>query len=343
VSVQFQDYYETLGVSREASQAEITKAYRKLARKYHPDVNKNKNAEDKFKQLNEAHEVLKDPEKRKRYDALGENWQAGQQFQPPPGWEEILGSLGGKTKGRSGGSFSFNMGGSSGYSDFFDMLFGGQGAAGYSGSKTSQSSPFDNFAFGSGQRTARQQPTPAAVAEITVSLEDAYRGASKSIALEQSSFDANGRPKKQVKNYQVKIPKGVTEGSVLRLAGLGGQMGHDGKMNDLQLKIHIAEHPKFKVQGSSLYTSVPISPTEAIFGAKVDIETLDGKVSVKVPAHSQSGNQLRLKGKGLTDKSGSAGDLYVELKVAVPRELSGEEESLYKKLAEVSKFNPRTN
>lgn len=324
MSVQFQDYYETLGVARSASQEEIQKAYRKLARKYHPDVSKEAGAEDKFKQIGEAYEVLRDPEKRQRYDTLGANWKAGQDFQPPPGWEQMFGGFQGA--GGRGGAQTFTFGNGDGFSDFFSMLFGDGGSMG---------AQFGGAPFGAGfqQGGPVQTKGRSHEARITISLHDAYHGAKRRITL--GGLDGE-------KSYEVRIPKGITEGATIRLSGQGETGRHGGPAGDLLLRVHIAPDSRFRVKNRNIYTTLPISPWEAALGAKVVVPTLDGDVSVTVPAGSESGRQLRLKGKGLSAKSGKSGDFFVELRIVVPAELSAREKELFEELRDASGFNPRS-
>ncbi len=333
MAVQYHDYYTILGVNRDASQEEIQKAYRKLARKFHPDVNKSKGAIEKFKEINEANEVLKDPEKRKRYDALGANWKEGQEFTPPPGWEGVFGNFGQGPQSGGGRTFQFGSGG--GFSDFFSVLFGDAG-------------PFAGGAFGTGhhydQTASHFSPREpqAQEANLTISLEDAVRGGTKVVSLEMTELDPSGTPRRTTRTLQVKIPKGVTDNSVIRLKGQGGQ-GPGGKAVDLHLRLHLAPHPQYRVSGHDIYTQLPITPWEAALGAKVPVQTLHGKVTVNIPSGSQSGGQLRLRTKGLPGKSGIGGDMFVELKITVPKSLSAKEKELFENLSEVSSFNPRAD
>ena len=341
MSVAFQDYYKTLNVQRSASQEEITKAFRKLARECHPDVSKAKDAEEKFKQLNEAYEVLKDPEKRTQYDALGENWKAGQAFQPPPDWADMFSQFGGQQAGagQGGGKRSFKFtsagggaspfGGGDQFSDFFSMLFGG-------------GEP--DFGAGGAQRRPRGGFAPSGEsihASLTISLEEAYRGGKKGIALEVTEPNAQGFPERKMKQYQVAIPAGISEGRSIRLAGQGSS-GAGGPAGDLLIKIHIAPHPLFKVDGSNITAAVPISPWEAALGGKIEVPTLDGPVTMNVPAGTQGGSRLRLKGKGLPRKGDARGDMFVELPIHVPTALSDRERELFSELQKGSSFNPRS-
>jgi curved DNA-binding protein len=318
MGVQFQDYYQTLGVARTASEDEIKKAYRKLARKYHPDVNKDKEAEESFKQINEAYEVLKDPEKRKLYDELGSDWQAGQEFKPPPGWEDVHFEF------RTGpGAETFGMG--SGFSNFFEALFGGRMAGGGAG----------------GRQASWVMRGQDHEAEIDISLDDAYHGSTKAVTLQGHEVDDEGRLRPTVHNLQVKIPPGVTDGTRIRLAGKGGEGMGGGPPGDLYLKVHLEPHPRFTVEGNDLQVEIPVTPWEAALGATVEVEVMDGVVNLKIPAGSQSGQKLRLKGKGLPHKGHGRGDLYARLKIVVPKKLSARERELFSEMAKLSSFKPR--
>ncbi|HCP14235.1 MAG TPA: molecular chaperone DnaJ [Peptococcaceae bacterium] len=326
--MEYQDYYKILGVSKNASQEEIQRAYRKLARKYHPDVNKDKGAEEQFKKINEANEVLKDPEKRKLYDAYGKDWQHGAQQQQY--WQDRNFSQG---KGPTGYSRTFHFGGGDGsfedageFSDFFNSLFG----RGFSGRQRS----------GGGFYT-EDMPGQSHEAELTVSLSDVYHGASKTISFQTYEADGSGQVRPSTKTLQVRIPKGVTDGSVIRLGGQGRKGVGRGAPGDLLLRINIAPDPRFKIDGHNLHTTVAISPWEAALGAKIPIQTIDGTVTLTVPKGSQNGRKLRLRGKGIPRSKGSAGDIIVALEVKMPEHLSRDEEKLFKELAKQSRFNPR--
>jgi curved DNA-binding protein len=322
MAVKFQDYYETLGVDRNATQEQIQTAYRKLARKLHPDVNKSPDAEEKFKRLNEAHEVLQDPEKRRRYDSLGENWRAGQDFTPPPGWQFFGSRPGG------GGGFRFETFGGdfedspfAGFSDFFDMLFGGSDTNGR------RRSPF-------GGRSGRSAWTRAAAgadqeAEIAISLEEAHRGVRKTISLEGG------------KTLEVNIPAGTTDGHRLRLRGQGGSGSGGGQPGDLYLRVRLAPHPLFRLNGEDLEVEVPVAPWEAALGARIEVPLLEGKATLKLAPGAQSGQRLRLRGKGLARRHGGQGDLYAVIRIMVPSSLSAREKELYEELSRVSSFQPR--
>ena len=323
MSLKFQDYYETLGVARAATADEIQRAYRKLARKYHPDINKEKGSEDRFKQLGEAYEVLKDPEKRARYDQLGANYKAGQDFRPPPGYEHFFQGAGAHSAG--GEQFSFG-----GFSDFFEALFGGAGRAGaqFQGFEDVDAA---NFGANSGRtrRHGAQRSTAretAAHGEITISLEEAARGATRQLALNEGNT---------VRTLDVKIPAGTIEGGKIRLGGVSSG-------RDVILEVHLAPHPRYQAKGHDLSVKMPLTPWEAALGAKVAVPLLSGgEVRVTVPAGSDSDQRLRLKGKGLPRRNGEAGDLFVELQISVPKQLSTAERELFEKLQSVSTFKPR--
>lgn len=326
MAVKFQDYYEILGVPRTASEEEISKAYRKLARKYHPDVSKEKGAEEKFKQIAEAYAVLKDPEKRKKYDALGPNWHAGEDFTPPPGWQEFRFEFPGRGRGRGRAPFGFE--GLGGFSDFFEMLFG-KGLGEF------------------GRRAARPGPASwfmrehAQEADITISLEEAQKGISKSIVLQTVEYGPDGTARPISKRYEVKIPPGVTEGSRIRLAGHGSTPPGGGERGDLFLRVHIAPHPVFTLDKYDLLVDVPITPWEAALGAKVDVPTLDGLVKMTLPPGTPGGKRFRLRGKGLPQAGGERGDLYVTVQITVPHTLTPKERELFQELEKSSSFNPR--
>jgi len=340
-AVKFKDYYDTIGVKRTATQDEIQKAFRKLARKCHPDVNRAPNAEARFKELNEAYEVLKDPEKRKRYDALGANWKAGQEFQPPPGSEGFQFHFGGPGRGRAhpgaGGEGFTN------FSDFFSMLFGQaaeEKASPHGGRRVRAS--FGAGGFDRGQHDAFFGQAPLAQegedqeAELEVTLEEAAKGSTRSLTLEQTH--AGGTDKRTL---HVTIPAGVTAGSKIRLTGQGlpGQGG--APAGDLYLKIHLAPHPIFEAQGHDLTTTLRLTPWEAALGASVSVPTLDGSLKMKIPAGTQGGHTLRLREKGLPKRHGTPGDLLVKITIAIPTQLSPRERELLEELGKVSKLRPR--
>ena len=340
MAVRYTDYYEVLGVPRDAAQDQIRKAYRKLAKQYHPDVNKGKGTEAKFKQVAEAYEVLGDPEKRKRYDALGDNWKSGQEFTPPPGFEnvhfEFRGRGGGPGGGR-GGSFAGFGGGD--FSDFFSAIFGGAGGPG--GGPRMRGNP---FAGGADMEEQWAQPERGQdhETELSVSLEEAFRGGKKSITLQSAEPDERGRVQRRTKTYEVHIPAGATQGTRIRLSGQGGA-GHDGgPAGDLYLLLHLEPHPTIRVRDHDLETDLLLAPWEAALGARVEVVTLDGRAAVRVPAGTQSGQSFRLRGKGMPRKGGDGrGDFFAVVKIVVPRELSDRERALFEELAKTSSFKPR--
>lgn len=316
--MQYKDYYQILGVPRTASADEIRKAYRRLARQYHPDVNKSPGAEAKFKDIAEAYEVLGDPKKREKYDTLGANWQAGQDFTPPPGWESIFTGQRGQRTADFGGGF--------GFSDFFESLFGGGFAA-------EEESPFTRR-----RRSTRALRGEDVSSDITITLEDAYHGAHRTISL-QTEDPATGRP--VVRQLDVKIPRGIGNEGRIRLRGQGQPMP-GGTPGDLYLTVHIAPHPVFRVNGRDLEVDLLLSPWEAALGAKVPVRTVEGTVNLTVPAGTSSGTRMRLRGKGLPAMGNEpAGDLYAVVKIVVPHPLTADEQRLFTELARTSRFNPR--
>ena len=320
MAVKFQDYYETLGVDRKATQDEIRRAYRKLARKYHPDVNSEKGAEDKFKGINEANEVLKDPEKRKLYDQLGADWKAGQDFKPPRDWEDVhFAYRGAPPKGED-----YGFGG--GFSDFFETIFGGR-----PGGRTA----------GAGQPAGWAMRGLDHEAEIVVTLDEAFRGGLRTVTLQGREVDPQGRLRSVTKTYKVRIPEGVTDGGRIRLPGKGGEGMSGGTAGDLYLRVHIEPHPTFRLEGHDLRMEVPVTPWEAALGATVEVPVLDGTVSLKIPPGVQSGQKLRLKGKGFPKQKGGRGALLARVKIVVPEKISPEERELFEALARTSSFDPR--
>ena len=305
--MEYKDYYKILGVERNAKEAEIKTAYRRLARKYHPDVSKEPNAEEKFKEVSEAYDVLKDTEKRQAYDQLGANWKAGQTFTPPPGWEDIF----------SGGGFSHTGSSPSGFSDFFESLFGGGFAQG--GFHHADAAGFGHAGFQS--QGADQH------ASISIQLEDAFQGATKTIRLH------NGR------NLEVKIPIGITSGKRIRLAGQGAKGAGGGPNGDLYLEVQILPHTIFKLDDRNVLLDLPITPWEAALGAQIEVPTLGGRVEAKIPAGSQSGKKLRLKKRGLPGNP--PGDQIVTLQIMMPDASSEEDKSYYEEMAKRFKFDPR--
>ncbi len=300
-----------MGIKKDATQDEIKRAYRKLARKYHPDVSKEANAEEKFKQVGEAYEVLKDPEKRAAYDQLGTSWKAGQEFKPPPGWDTGFEFSGG----------GFTGGDASAYSDFFESLFG-QGFSRTHGGQT--------------QFHARGEDRHA---KISIDLEDAYHGAARTITLRTPELDAKGHVITHEHTLNVRIPKGVKAGQRIRLAGQGTPGFGKGGAGDLYLQIEINPHPFYRIEGRDLYLDLPVAPWEAALGAKVKAPTPEGIVDLKIPPGSASGHKLRLKGRGIPGKP--PGDLYVILQIALPPAADDQAKALYREMEQELAFNPR--
>jgi curved DNA-binding protein len=322
MAAEFRDYYETLGISRDASPAEVKQAFRKLARVHHPDVAEDKaNAEEKFKEINEAYEVLSDPEKRKKYDMLGAQW--NQPGGPPPG--------GGAGWSGSGGTqmpedFEFEFGGT-GFSDFFEQYFSGGGARRAAG--------FGGGGYRGAGGAFRGQDIEG---DIMVTLEEAFAGSARTISLRK----ADPRTGRIVTDeVQVRIPAGIGEGQRLRVPGHGGQGSGGGEDGDLYLRVRIAAHPDFRVKGHDLYCDLALAPWEAVLGTTIPLKIPGGKsVQLKIPPGTGSEDQLRLKGYGLPKKN-APGDLYVEISIETPSEIGGEEQGLWEKLRDVSKFKPR--
>lgn len=316
--MEYKDYYKALGIKKDATQKEVQAAYRKLARKWHPDVNKKPDAEDKFKEINEAYEVLKDPEKRKRYDTYGANWREGQQYSPPPGWEHVQ-------YGDGMGGFDFSGGDAGQFSDFFEGLFGRGRARG------GASQDMQGWAMrGQDQET-----------DIDLTLEEAYHGTKRVIRLQQMEQEGSQYVPKS-REINVNIPAGVMDGKRIRLSGQGGTGVGGGPNGDLYLKVHIRPHQLFRINGSNLETEVPLSPWEAALGTKVELTTMTGEVNLTIPAGVQSGQKLRLRDKGMPIPKGGHGDLYAVIKIVVPKKLSEEEQELFEQLSRVSAFEPRS-
>ncbi|HEX5685142.1 MAG TPA: DnaJ C-terminal domain-containing protein [Ideonella sp.] len=310
--MEFKNYYATLDVEKTATPEEIKRAYRKLARKYHPDVSKESDAEARFKEVSEAYEALSDPERRAAYDEVGQRYQRGQEFQPPPGWDSGYEFSGGNV----------GPGEDMDFSDFFESLFGrrAQGARAH------------------GPRHAAGTDHHA---KITIDLEDAYRGARRSVSLRVPVADAHGHVAWQERQLDVNIPKGVREGQHLRLAGQGAAGRGGGPAGDLYLEIAFNPHPHFRVDGRDVFLNLPIAPWEAALGATVTAPTPEGSVQLTIPPGSSSGRKLRLKGKGLPGNP--AGDLYAVLGITVPAADSAEAKEAYAALARsFAHFNPRS-
>ncbi len=320
MAVKFNDYYETLGVSREATADELKKAFRKLARKYHPDVAKDKKAsEEKFKEINEAYEVLSDPEKRQKYDRLGANWQDG-------GSGHGGFSPGGGGARDSEGGFEF---GGTGFSDFFETYFSGRREGFGASRRRSAGAHREGFA-------QRGQDVEA---DILVSLEEALHGSLRQVTLRRPAESGEAE---RTNTYQVRIPAGVREEQRIRLGGQGEPGFGGAAAGDLYLRVRLARHPEFSVQESDLYYDLDLAPWEAVLGVKAEIPALDGATSLRVPAGTTSGSQLRMRGLGLPREGGGRGDLYATVNVQIPAKVSDEERALWEQLAAKSSFNPRS-
>lgn len=303
--MEFKDYYKILGIERSAKDDAIKKAYRKLARKYHPDVSKEKDAEARMKEINEAYEVLGDPEKRAAYDRLGAGYRSGQEFRPPPDW---------------GQGFDFTRGPfgyESDFSDFFNSLFGG---------------------FGRRVRGFRARGEDHHV-RILINLDDAFHGASRTFSLRVPQLDEQGRLVMRERTLQVQVPKGIREGQLIRLAGQGAPGLEGGPSGDLFLEVHFKPHRFYRVEGRDLYLTLPVAPWEAALGASIKAPTPAGTVEVRIPAKSQNGRKLRLKGRGIPGDP--PGDLYLVLEVVLPPADSEQARELYQTMARQLAFNPR--
>ncbi len=350
MSVKYHDYYKTLGVARTATTDEIKKAYRNLARKFHPDVNPgSKSAEEKFKEINEAYEVLSDADKRKRYDQLGANWKAGADFTPPPSWG-FYGASGGARYGSSEkarvkyGDLGDIFGGAGGFSDFFETVFGAGG-----GRRESR--------YGGGFAMRGQDVE----AELEIGLEDAHRGAARTITIQNTipcpackgagMIDRRACPTcggaglaSRPKTLEVTIPAGVREGTVIRLAGEGRPGTGDASAGDLLLRLRLKPHRLFSVTPEGdVQIELPVAPWETALGARVGVPTLDGSVEMTIPAGSQGGQRLRLRGQGLNRRGGGRGDEYVKLKIVNPPNLTEKERELFERLGAESRFDPRNS
>ena len=309
--MQFKDYYLSLGVARTATQDEIKKAYRKLARKFHPDVSREKDAEARMKEVNEAYAVLSDIEKRAEYDQVGQGYQAGQEFRAPPGWDA---------------GYATSGAGAAGESDFFESLFG----------QFSQRR-------GTGGRQQRPQETLHGAdqhAKIVIDLDDAFHGAVRQLVLRSPQVDGSGRVFMQERTLDVTIPAGVKEGQHIRLTGQGLPGMGANPPGDLYLEVHFSPSEHYRVDGRDVYATTPVTPWEAALGGEIDVVTPGGKIQVSVPAGSQSGRKLRLKGRGIPGKA--AGDLYLVLNIVVPEAKTDRQREIYRTMASEMAFNPRS-
>jgi curved DNA-binding protein len=309
--MEFKDYYQIMGVPRDATQDEIKRAYRKLARKYHPDVSKEADAEARFKEVGEAYEVLKDPEKRSAYDQLGANWKAGQEFRPPPGWDQGFEFHGGDFTGADAFEFS----------DFFESLFG--------------------RGFTRGRRSTFHARGGDAYAKVLINLEDTYHGATRTLTLKHTELGTDGRPHVKERTLKVHIPKGVRPGQHIRLVGQGDPGIGQGGAGDLFLEVALQSHDLYRVEGKDVYLDLPVAPWEAALGASVKAPTPTGAVDLKIPAGSSNGRKLRLKGRGIPGIP--AGDFYVILNIALPQADDEAAKTAYREMARTFNFNPRAH
>jgi curved DNA-binding protein len=320
--VQYKDYYETLGVPRNASDPDLKKAFRKLAREHHPDVAKDKRkAEEKFKEINEAYEVLSDPAKRRKYDQLGANWKSGAEFRPPPGWDAFTQRRSSQGAGPGGQDSEFQFGGT-GFSDFFEQMFGSRTHGGFGG-------------FRQGGGVAQEDLAERGrdiEGDIMVTLEEAMRGSIRFVTVRHGS---------RAESHQVKIPAGVAEGQRLRVAGRGEAGSGGGEAGDLYLRVRLARHPDFQVDGHDLIYEAELAPWEAVLGTSLSVPTLEGHVNIKIPPGTQNGQKLRVRGRGLPQHGGNRSDLIVVTRIEVPASITEPERAAWQKLAQESRFKPR--
>ena len=315
----YKDYYVTLGVSKKATKGEIRKAYRKLARKFHPDVNKSAQAETRFKEINEAYEVLKDQEKREKYDRFGSAWKRAQTTgAPPPGFEDLFSAFSRQ------GVQDFDLSGS-GFSSFFDLLFG----SGLGREATSRPGARVHWTTGGIRQAGADHD-----ARISLTLAEAAQGGRRELRI---SDPASGSKR----TLRVQIPPGIRPGQRIRLAGQGGQGAGMGPRGDLYLTVEVRPHDEFRLEGADLHTVLRVTPWEAALGGEADLPTLDGSVRVKIPSGSSSGRKIRLRGKGFPESNGRKGDLFAEIQIVLPQALSSKERQLFEQLAEESNFRPR--
>ncbi|MEX2352960.1 MAG: DnaJ C-terminal domain-containing protein [Gammaproteobacteria bacterium] len=313
--MEFKDYYKIMGVGRDASQDEIKRSYRKLARKYHPDVSKEADAEARFKEIGEAYEVLKDPEKRAAYDQLGMNWKGGQDFRPPPDWDAGFEFRGADTGGVDPAEFS----------DFFESLFGRD-------FRTSTGR-------GGGQRFHTRGEDHHA--KVLIDIEDAFKGARKTITLRSPQVDAGGHVQLRERSLNVQIPKGVKQGQKIRLAGQGASGVGGGKAGDLYLEIEFEPHPVFRVYQRDIHLDLPVAPWEAALGARVKVPTPSGSVELTIPPNTKSGSKLRLKGRGIPGNP--AGDIFVIPQIVLPPANDDKSRDMYRQMKDQLDFNPRSH
>jgi curved DNA-binding protein len=325
--MKYKDYYAILGLERGATDDAIKKAYRRLARKYHPDVSKEANAEEKFKEVAEAYQTLKDDDKRKAYDALGSH-PAGQEFQPPPDWQQQWASSGAPRSGGQppGGESSFSSEGFEGLdlSDLFERLRGGGGRGGRGGARASM--PGEDYEIA-----------------VPITVADAYGGTEIDLDLNMPEYDAQGQLRRVPHAFKARIPKGATDGQRLRVPGKGGKGFNGGRNGDLYLNISLRPHALYRANGHDLYLDLPLAPWEAVLGTSVEVPTPGGPVRLKVPAGTQAGQHLRLPRRGLPKPKGEPGDLYAVVLIVVPSVLDDAQRALYRQLEENSTFQPRAH
>jgi curved DNA-binding protein len=331
--MEYRDYYQIMGVARTATADEIKKAYRRLARKFHPDVSKEKDAEKKFKEVQEAYEVLKDPEKRAAYDQLGSEYKSGQQFRPPPDWGSGFEFRGGPRQGRAharGGASQEEFEEAEGFSDFFSSLFGARG--GFSGGAGAAGNQFG----GAGARAGRDHH-----ARVDIDLEEAYAGTTRTLELKRPDLKPDGTLDLKTHTVRVTIPAGVTDGQLIRLAGQGEQPTNGGKPGDLYLEVHIKPNRLYQLEGRDVTLTLPITPWESALGATVTVPTLGGGVEMRIPPNSQSGQKMRLRGRGLPGQT--PGDQYIQLKIVVPPADTPEAKAVFEEMKQKLDFNPRAD
>jgi|UniRef100_UPI003783DA71 curved DNA-binding protein len=322
---QFKDYYTTLGVSRDATPDDIKKAFRKLARQYHPDTAKDKKtAEEKFKEINEANEVLGDPEKRKKYDTLGARWNDAGGFEPPPGWQQADAGAGGQDQ-------EFHFGGT-GFSDFFEQYFSG-------GSRYGFPQGFEEEIPTGTTRQGGARRGHDIEGDILVTLEEAMHGTQRPISLQTVNRQTGAV---ETHEFQVRIPPGATDGRRIRVPGQGEPGRNGGAAGDLYLRVRHASHPDFTTREADLHHELDVAPWEAVLGAEVIVPTLDGSIKLRLPAGTEDRQQLRVRGKGLPKgKTGERGDFFVTVNVVLPAQVSDDERKLWEQLRATSTFNPR--
>jgi curved DNA-binding protein len=335
--MKYRDYYQILGLPRDATQDGIKRAYRKLARKYHPDVSRQADAEERFKELGEAYKVLKDTEKRAAYDRMGSQWHEGQDFQPPPQWDDNFEFNGKENRSRANAEFS----------DFFEAMFGSEHAGGQGRQANRKASRTDRAEQAASDLEGAYSGAQCSIpgqdhhAKITINLEDAYRGAQRSISLETPILDAQGHVSLQSRTLNVSIPRGTRSGQHLRLSGQGGAGFGEGRAGDLYLEISLRDHPRFRVDGRDVSLDVPVAPWEAALGTSVTVPLPDSSVEMTIPPESGGGRRLRLKGKGIPGNP--PGDLYVTLNIVLPPADTDSAKATWDRMRQAFDFDPRAD